>query len=788
MSSNIPNTGGGSSQIMKEFQLYADMKSKLDPEFGKQMAMYIYSSFTGAANYFFNRNIRFRKNRQIANGKVDMRQFMDMLDMNGKTNYSNINWSAIKVANTAISRMVGRWMGRNEKVQVQAVDPVSAKAKKRQQEDAEFVFENKEMLAALEQESGVPMVPPDQFVAEDKDELDQWVSEFNRLPEEIKYELLTNNVLQSNGLFDTIKEKLLWDSASVGLVGTHTEMNSQGEIKTTWIRPENIIYSYSEYEDFRDTSWRGHVSVIKISELRGKYGKQFGGNLSEEEIFKIAATSTDWQQLDKLRFLQEWNIAILRPYDEFNVRIMTFEIRSVDSDKYTVTETKGKPNTIIKRGNDGKVKDNQRVLEEKKWNMYKGIYAYDAGVMLEWGLKENMIRPQDPKEIGNVEFSYSFYMYQNYDMRNVAVPEKIEEPIDQMILARLKIQQLVAKMVPAGAAINVDAMQELDLGLANSTTPMEAQRIWEQTGKIYYRGRDAEGRPIPMPIQELANSGFLNQMQGLIQLYQFHYQVLRDELGVDPNLPTQASQPRVAASNINNAIQQADDATDYMYDAYLYVMEETAKKVACLLNKSVTYEAKKYRELMSSDEVKGRDFATKIRMLPSTEEVARLQATVDTAIASNPQFVVYLDPFKITRIAKEDVKLAELYYKQAMKRMIKTEQENATKNSQENAQIQQASMQAKAEGDMQLEGAKNKAKDRNTLLAGAFELLKTGVPVSAELQSILNGVIENVGLPLMMENQQMKQEIMMAQQEQAAQEQGVEKELPQEQMQQEMAA
>jgi len=596
-------------------------------------------------------------------------------------------------------------------------------------------------------------------------------------------------VLQANGLFDTIKEKLLWDSASVGLVGILAEMDSEGEIKTTWLRPENIIYSYTEYEDFRDTSWRGHVSVIKISELRGKYGKEFGGTLTEEQIFQIASTSTDWQQLDKLRFLQEWNVALLRPYDEFSVRIMTFELRSVDSDKYTVTETKGKPNTIIKRGNDGKLKDNQRMLEEKKWNMYKGIYAYDAQVMVEWGLKQNMIRPQDPKEIGNVEFSYSFYMYQNYDMRNVAVPEKIEEPIDQMIMARLKIQQLVAKMVPAGAAINVDAMQELDLGLANSTTPMEAQRIWEQTGKLYYRGRDAEGRPIQMPIQELANSGFLNQMQGLIQLYQFHYQVLRDELGVDPNLPTQASQPRVAASNINNAIQQADDATDYMYDAYLYVMEQTAKKVACLLNKSVTYEAKKYRDIMSSDEVKGRDFSTKIQMLPSNEEIARLQATVDTAIAANPQFVVYIDPFKITRIAKENVKLAELYYKQAMKRMIKTEQEIASKNSQENAQIQQASMQAKADGDKQLEDAKNKAKDRNTLLAGAFELLKTGVPVSTELQSILNGVIENVGLPLMMENQQMKQEIMMAQQEQAAaQEEGMAEEIPQEQMQQEMAA
>ena len=61
-----------------------------------------------------------------------------------------------------------------------------------------------------------------------------------------------------------------------------------------------------------------------------------------------------------------------------------------------------------------------------------------------------MIRPQDPKEIGNAEFSYSFYMPQNYAMRNLAIPEKIEAAVDGMILALLKMQQVVARMRPTG--------------------------------------------------------------------------------------------------------------------------------------------------------------------------------------------------------------------------------------------------------------------------------------------------------------------------------------------------
>ncbi len=49
------------------------------------------------------------------------------------------------------------------------------------------------------------------------------------------------------------------------------------------------------------------------------------------------------------------------------------------------------------------------------------------------------------------------------------------------------------------------------------------------TGDLYYRGKDAEGNPVPVPVTELANSGFLSQLQGLILLYDKHYSILKDE-------------------------------------------------------------------------------------------------------------------------------------------------------------------------------------------------------------------------------------------------------------------
>jgi hypothetical protein len=779
LSISAANSNG---EALKKFQITTDVSSKKDYMYGKNVAQSIYSTIYGNQTYFWLRNNRFRKNRQIANGKIDMSVFMDRLEMNSKANFVNINWKSIIIGNTIVARLVGSWMSRNEKVTVTATDSASAMLKKSAADEAEFIYQNKEILSQIQQESGVPIIPQDQFIAEDKDELDQWILQFNHLPEEIQYSIGCNNVLEANGWNDVLKQRLLHDSAEVGLVCTYTWMDEEGEVHVQWIRPENAIYSYSDFPDFRDTTYRGHILSMKISEIRARYSIAAGGTLSEEDIFMLAQSCKEYQLTDKIKWMQDWNVSWLRPYDEWNIDLMKFEIKTLDSDGYTVTKTKKNGSTIIRKGKPEKIDENQEYLEEKKWNIYEGVYCPVTQKMIHWGIKKNMIRPQDPKEIGNAEFSYSFYMYDPYDMRNVAVPEKIEEPIEQMILARLKIQQMVAKMVPAGASIDVDALQELDLGLGDSVKPLDVQKIWEQTGKLYYRGRDAEGNRIPVPITELANTGFAPQLQALIQLYQFHYQVLKDELGEDPNLMNQAAQPRVAASNIEASRVLANNATEYMYDAYIYVMEESCKKIACLINKSVTYGSKKYRELLKQEDVKDRNFVATIRMMPQAQEIANLQMMMNQAMASNPELVMYLDPFKVVRIAKENVELGELYFRQAQKRYIKTQQENAQNNSQQNAEAQQQSIQAKMQADTILDGKRALAREKEIILQGVFDLAKANIPVPLELQQIVSGMLQNVTVPIEVQNQE--QQKALQQQMQMQQQQQMEQGAPQEEAQQ----
>jgi len=797
------NTISGSGTSLKDFQLTTDsIKSKSDKAYGLSISKYIDSTIQGGyTGYYFNRNSRYRQNRNSANGKINMQKFQDYLDFNGKVNYANLNWQSIRIVNRIIAGLVGRWMNRNEKIQVTATDSLSVKEKKEEYDQIEFILYNRKQLEQLQQESGVQMIPEGVDLPADKEELNLWVTQMQRLPEEILYEMGVNDVLAANGWFDISKEKALHDSAETGFVGTYTWMDEEGVIHVDSVRSENAIYSYSEFNDFRDTSWRGQIKSIKISELRKKYSKEFNPNnplaLTEEQIFTISQTAKEYQLSDKIIWNVNYNFMFMRPYDEWNVDVLDFELRSVDSEKYTVATTKQNKATIIKKGVPKKRSENEDVIEDTKMNIYRGVFLRNQMILLEWGLKTNMIRPQDPKELGNAEFSYSFYMYQNYEMRNIAVPEKIEEPADQMILARLKMQLLVAQMRPVGAATNVDALQEIDLGLAGGvSSPTELQRIYNQTGNLYYRGRDAEGNQIPIPIVELANSGFLNQMKGLIDLYQFHYQVLKDELGEDPALMSSALQPRVTEGNVNTAQEVAENATDYMYDAYKYVMEDTAKKIACLLKDSVQYGSNAYRAMLSQEDVGGRIFGTKVNLLPDAQQIAKFEAMLNMAIQTNQDLIKFIDPFRLSRIAMEDVKLAETLFRQGQKKMLLYEEQMAQQNSEMNAKSQQDSIAMKSQMDAQamqqevqmkgqIEMATSKEKQKEIILQGIFGIRQKGLDVGI-WSGVEQEMITNVALPLFAENianaQAMQEQQEGEAEQQMEQEQGTE--MPMEQQEQ----
>jgi len=783
----VSNNSNSFPDILKEFQLaQLSIKEKSSPEIGKKISEKFWSYvLTGMGGYFNNRNARFLTNRNWSNGRMDIQaMFQDRFQMNAKQNYIRLNWQALQIIPRIISGLVGRWMERKEKIKVTAIDDLSVKEKREEYEQLEFIIAYKEKLLQLQEQTGIQFVPSDKDeMPEDKDELALWQAQFQRTAEEILYELANNDVLSANGWQDVLKEKMLHDSAEVGLVGTKTDMGADGVINVKWLKPENIVYTWSDYPDFRDTSIRGYMPSIKISELRKLYGKEFNPDnplaLSEEQLWTIAQTAQEFKNYSNISWQTYWVNTYLRPYDEWNVRLLEFEIKTVDKEPYTITKTKSTNSTYVQSGEpktrSGKPKekpsDNQEIVYDNNINIYEGCYLPDTQTLLKWGIKTNMIRPQDPKESGNAEFSYSFYMYQNFEMRNLAIPEKIESAVKDMILALLKMQQCISRMRPTGAAIDEDALQNIDYGLGDAANKsVDYKRVYDQTGDIYYRGRDAEGNRIPVPITELQNSGFLTQMDGLIRNYQFNYQILKDEIGEDPNLITSALQPRVTAQNVDASQQAAATATDYIPRAVAECMKITSRKISCLLKDSVTYGSQAYRHILKKEDIGLRQFTTDIEYLPTDMDVQKFEITLNNALASNPDLVLFLNPFQLMEMAKRDVKLAWMIYNRAQKKCLSNQKMVAQQNQEATFKAQIESAKAGEEGKQETERVKGdidlakvkmdgESANKTAVLTMVTGLLSKGMPIPPELQPLVSVTIENLMIPLATQNEQQKAEI-----------------------------
>lgn len=800
--SNIPPDSSGNA--LKDFQLTTDgIKDKSSREYGMAISKYIASTTSfNVGGYYFNRNARFIKNRNYANGRIDIQaMFQDRFRFNGKQNYITLNWNALQIVNRIVSGLVGRWMKRNEKIQVTAIDDLSQTQKKEQYEQIEFAIENREMLEKLEAESGVQIIPKDENLPRDKEALNIWKANFQKTPEEVQNEMGCNDIMSSNGWFDVQKEKMLHDAAEVLFVGTYTYMDNEGVVHIRIVKPENAIYSYSEQIDLRDTSWRGEAPSIKISELRRQSGKEFNPDnpfaLTEEQLWKVAQSAKEFQyQTNILSWNEAWYTTFLRPYDEWNVRSVQFELKTVDCEPYTVTKTKSTGTTYTQKGypvtKGGKKRDqpleNQNIINDTNWNIYRGVYLPDTDTLLQWGLKDNMIRPQDPNEIGNAEFSYSFVMPQNYMMRNLAIPEKIEAAVDGMILALLKMQQVVARMRPTGAAIDESALANIDYGLGDDgNKEIDYKKLYDQTGDIYYRSLDAEGNRVPIPIVELQNSGFLGQMDGLIKNYQFNYQALKDELGEDPNLVSSALQPRVTAGNVEASQTTAEYATDYIYRAYSECMKITARKVSCLLKDSIAYGAKAYRHILKQKDVAGRQFTTNIKFLPTEQDILRFEAMMNQAMMATPELNLFINPFQLMQMAKEDVKLAWLYFNQGQSKMILHQQQTAAQNQQATIEGQIKSSQAAEEAKQATESLKGdidikktqvagEAQNRTSVMSMVTAWLTPGADgtvgkVPAEYQPLVQAVIQNIMVSAIASTEEQKQEIIAKMQEAQMQQQ-----------------
>ena len=743
-------------------------KLKRDVKEGLKISKFLQKAYN--AGYFSTRNKKFEKNRKFARGKQPMAEFLDLLNVDGKEAFVNLDMKAPAIAPKFMQVIIGGFMKRDEKVRASAIDPVSVNRKKYDRDEAEFRMNFGDEVKQIEQQTGTKLMAEGQFTPSDYDELELYFGLEYQLPEEILFEKGCDFVFYENG-WPVIKRKLLEDIAETGLGATKVSVNNNGKIALRRVVPENSFYGFSQYDDFRDVSFIGEVISMKLIDIRNMYP-----SIDEEKIFQLSKQAKQYNQT--IKWDDRFKYSIDRPYDDWTIDVLDYEIKTIDTMMYQAKTNKFGNLTAVER----KTKmpevlgDNKEMISKDMFVIYRGVYVLNTDEMLEWGVAKNMIKPSTTKEMADAFFSYSVYMHENLDLENMAIPERMETSIRQMTLAHLKIQQLIAKLRPSGLIIDIDSLSDINIGQAKALTPLELQAVYDQTGNIYYKRRTEDGESSnAVPIQEAPNSGSVSQIQQLIMVYNHYLERLRDEIGVNEYREGSGVNPKLGLGVQQAQIQASNNATDFIYDAYLSLYQQTAFKISLLLYDSVIYGGKQYAEYLNPEKVTGRTFDVKIEVMPDEKERQFLEGMIQTALSSG--MIEFEDAFRVRGI--KNTKLAEMYLTKAKSNKQKQEMERAKQNSEMNAQSQQQSIQAKAQADAQLQQLEGQSKiavvsaemsmkqelsSQEFVQNALMKSFETGKPLTPEIQAIVDNYFAKKAQEEQAQQQAMQQQ--MAQQEQ----------------------
>jgi len=370
---------------------------------------------------------------------------------------------------------------------------------------------------------------------------------------------------------------------------------------------------------------------------------------------------------------------------------------------------------------DGEYRKLERVIE----TLYEGVFVLGCEKLLQWRMCPNMMRSDS--DFNKVKMPYQIVAPRMYENRIESLVGRITSFADMIQLTHLKLQQVMARMVPDGVYLDADGLAEIDLGNGTNYNPQEALNMFFQTGSIIGRSFTSDGNPNPgkVPIQQINNNVNGGKIQSLITTYNYYMQMIRDVTGLnearDGSLPDKnalVGVQKLAAANSNTA-------TRHILQSMLYLTAEAAECLSLRIADIVEYSPTKQafiqaigaHNVATLEEIKDLhlyDFGIFIELLPDEEEKAILENNIQMALQ---QKTLDIDDAIDLRNVR-NVKLANQLLKVKRKRKIQRDQliqqQNIQAQAQANAQQQAAAaqmemqkLQAKAEAESQIEQIKS---------------------------------------------------------------------------------
>lgn len=723
----------------------ASQVEKASDEYGLKYAKAIESQWGSMDNVSSTAGARlkdFEKNRDYANGTQDTaiyKQILNSLDPNnGDGTLLNLDWSPVPIVPKFVKVVVNKVLSRKPYPSVEAIDPVSKGEKDEKKALIEMSIENKAMLQEARSIGLQTELDPSEL-PDSTEEAEIFMDQNIKTNAEIAAQVGTSLTLDWNDFDDNVYRRCVEDLVVCGM-GVAKRVNDPNYgITVEYVDPAKFVHSYTEDPNMTDIVYGGHVKHMSISELKRIAGDAFTEKEYEEIAKKAASKSFNDSSKFNTRTYDKVSNSMRYGYDDYLVEVLDFEFVSVDCVYYESKESRFGNVGFYFKGSEYKPPAesvyNREPYKMEVETVYGGSYLLSMNKVFGYGVKKNV--PKNVHDLTKARLSYSVACTNLRRMRPKSMVGSIIGFADQLQLTHLKIQQAIAKAKPDGVIVDIEGLENVQLGRGGELQPLQIQDIYEQTGVFYYRSKNPDGSFQNPPIRPIDNT--IRNIQQYVQLYNHYLTMIRDASGVnevmDASTPkgdalVGVQQQAIAAGN--NALYDITNASMIIYKR---VCQDVVKCLQIIPTDSVLYRVyekaigKYNMEILSSfADLPMYNFGVRVVKEMSDEDRIFLEQNIQQSLAQKE--IDLEDALAVRQIKDIDQaqRLLVVRRKRRMSKVQQQQQQNMQMQQQMNAQAQQMAQQMqmqKMQMEAQLEAQKIQLKGQSEIqVAQALHALR----------------------------------------------------------------
>tara|TARA_R110002073_G_scaffold3315_8_gene22367 strand:- start:5205 stop:7691 length:2487 start_codon:yes stop_codon:yes gene_type:complete len=698
---------------------FASSEEKAMDDYGLAMGKLIehewfYIKSGNTQNAFYDKRLKMDEQRKYARGEHDTGLAKKLIsDGTDGESYTNYDWRPIQILPKFIKLVVNQMLERLYEIDAQAIDGISQGLRDEYKDILQKNMYAKEMLQDAKDMLGIDLIPSGLGEIPDSDaEIDLHMKLKYKPAIEIAIEQALKYTLELNE-YDETQKALLKDLTEIGVAALHHRTDPVKGIVVERRDPADMVWAYPTKSNFGNVNYYGVVRRLTINEVQRLSGKK----LTNEELLKFQNVSNEWQGYNRISN-EFWyrgedltnSMVDVLDFTFKTTKVTKFKKKYKNNGGFSITE---KPSTFIKPDYIAEKEEAQGykeydILENVDEVWYEGSLILGSNMIFNYRECSEMIRPEG--FINNrVDSNYIVYAPELYQGRIQSLVDRVTQYVDQLQQIQTKIQQFVAKAKPNGIWIDVDGLQELDLGDGNSFDALDLIRYYDETGNLLGTSRLADGGYTngALPIKEL-NNGAMAGLEQLMNAYNFHFQMFRDSIGIGQGADGALPDPRTSNGALEQQQTLSNVATRYILDAQLKMTQYLANGLSLRLKDIFKYSNLRDAYINSIGKVNVdvlnsigslhlHDFGITIKLKPDAQDRAMLEANIQAEIAQgNLGTEDGIDIRKIQNISVAN-EMLKVRKDKRIKEAHARELEKIEANGQASQQAAQAAAQSKQE-------------------------------------------------------------------------------------------